>query len=146
MSRLAIGDVSRKAGTCGRESLRAAKTWVLDYMRFVPVGRELPLSQVKDDLSRYLRFAAREELVITRYGKAAGVLIGFGSDEAWFDDRLENDPRFLNRTASARASLRAGQGVRLEDVTGVFPKTPRRARTLQPAKTAPATSPTRHRA
>jgi hypothetical protein len=28
---------------------------------------------------------------------------------------LENDPRFLARIAQARASYRAGQGVRLED-------------------------------
>jgi hypothetical protein len=30
--------------------------------------------------------------------------------------RLENDPRFLGRVAQARASLRAGGGVRLEDI------------------------------
>jgi hypothetical protein len=29
---------------------------------------------------------------------------------------LENDPRFLKRIAKARASLRAGRGVPLEDV------------------------------
>jgi hypothetical protein len=53
--------------------------------------------------------------VIARHGKSAGVLIGFGSEEDWFDHRLENDPRFLDRIASARASLRAARGVRLED-------------------------------
>jgi prevent-host-death family protein len=78
--------------------------------------KEVPLSEMKDDLSRYLRMAEREEIVITRHGKAAGVLIGFGSEEEWFDYRLENDPRFLDRIASARAGLRAGRGVRLEDL------------------------------
>jgi len=78
--------------------------------------KEVALSDVKDDLSRYLRQAAREEIVITRHGKAAGVLIGFDSDDDWFDYRVENDPRFLDRIAAARASLRAGRGVRLEDV------------------------------
>ncbi len=78
--------------------------------------KTVALSEVKDDLSRYLRLAAKEELVITRHGKAAGVLIGFGSEDDWFDYRLENDPRFLDRIAAARASLRAGRGVRLEDV------------------------------
>ena len=34
---------------------------------------------------------------------------------AW-DDRLENDPRFLRRIEQARASARAGLGVRLEDI------------------------------
>ncbi len=74
------------------------------------------LSQVKDDLSRYLRRAAKEEIVITRHGRAAGVLIGFESEDDWFDYRLENDPRFTQRIAAARASLRAGRGVRLEDL------------------------------
>lgn len=32
------------------------------------------------------------------------------------DSGLENDPRFLDRIAKARASLRAGRGVRLEDI------------------------------
>jgi hypothetical protein len=54
--------------------------------------------------------------VITRHGKPAGVLIGFGSDEDWFDYRLENDPEFLRRVDRARAALRAGRGIRLEDL------------------------------
>jgi PHD/YefM family antitoxin component YafN of YafNO toxin-antitoxin module len=58
----------------------------------------------------------KEDIVITRHGQAAGVLIGFESADDWFDYRLENDPRFLSRIAAARASLRAGRGVRLEDL------------------------------
>ena len=45
--------------------------------------KEVPLAQVKDDLSRYLREAAKGEIVITRHGKPAGVLIGFRSDDDW---------------------------------------------------------------
>jgi prevent-host-death family protein len=71
---------------------------------------------VKDDLSRYLRLAETQELVITRHGKPAGVLIGFESEDDWFDYRLENDPAFQRRVEAARNSLRAGRGVRLEDV------------------------------
>jgi len=78
--------------------------------------KEVPLSEVKDDLSRNLREAEDREVVITRHGKPAGVLIGFASEDDWFDYRLENDPRFLARVEKARASLRAGRGVRLEDV------------------------------
>jgi prevent-host-death family protein len=78
--------------------------------------RKVPLSEVKDDLSRYLREAEEREIVITRHGKPAGVLIGFGSEEDWFDYRLENDPRFLRRIEEARASIRAGRGIRLEDI------------------------------
>jgi prevent-host-death family protein len=78
--------------------------------------KEVPLSEVKDDLSRYLRLAEQEGIVITRHGQAAGVLIGFASEDDWFDYRLENDPRFLSRIAAARASLRAGRGVLLEEL------------------------------
>ena len=78
--------------------------------------KEVPLSEVKDDLSRYLREAETQEIVITRHGKPAGVLIGFESEEEWFEYRLENDPRFLRRIEQARESLRAGRGVRLEDI------------------------------
>jgi len=42
--------------------------------------KKVALSEIKDDLSRYLRLAEKEEVVITRHGKPAGVLIGFGSD------------------------------------------------------------------
>ncbi len=78
--------------------------------------RRVPLSEIKDDLSRYLHEAEKQEIVITRHGKPAGVLIGFQSEDDWFDYRLENDPRFLGRVEKARRSLRAGKGVRLEDV------------------------------
>lgn len=78
--------------------------------------KEVPLSEIKDDLSRFLREAEKQEIVITRHGKPAGVLIGFESEDDWFDYRLENDPGFLQRIEQARRSLRAGRGTRLEDV------------------------------
>ena len=60
--------------------------------------------------------AETAEIVITRHGKPAGVLIGFESEDDWFDYRLEHDPRFLQRVELARSSLRAGRGVKLEDI------------------------------
>ena len=79
--------------------------------------KRVPLHVVKDDLSRYLRQAEGEQVVITRHGKPAGILIGFKSEEDWFDYRLENDARFLERIAEARRSIRAGKGTALEDVS-----------------------------
>ena len=78
--------------------------------------KEVPLSEVKNDRSHLLREAEKQEIVITRHGKPAGVLIGFKSEDDWFDYRLENDPRFLRRVEKARESLRAGCGVELEAV------------------------------
>jgi len=78
--------------------------------------KKAALSDVKDDLSKFLRLAEKEEVIITRHGKPAGVLIGFESEDDWFDYRLENDPRFLARVEAARTSLREGKGIRIEDL------------------------------
>ncbi len=78
--------------------------------------KKAALSEVKNDLSKFLRLAEKEEVVITRHGKPAGILIGFESEDDWFDYRLEHDPRFLKRVAEARESLRSGRGVKLEEV------------------------------
>jgi prevent-host-death family protein len=55
--------------------------------------RRVPLSEIKDDLSRFLQEAENEEVVITRDGKPAGVLIGFASDDDWLDYRLSKTTR-----------------------------------------------------
>lgn len=78
--------------------------------------RKVPLSEIKDQLSKYLKLANREDIIITKHGRPAGILIGFSSEDDWLDYRLEHDPRFLRRIAEARESLRAGRGTRLEDV------------------------------
>ncbi len=78
--------------------------------------KKVALSEVKDDLSKYLRLAEREEILITRHGKPAGVLVGFASEDDWFDYKLEHDPRFRRRIERARQSLREGKGVRIEDL------------------------------
>ena len=78
--------------------------------------KQVAFSEVKDDLSKYLRLAEKEEVIITRHGKPAGILIGFESEDEWFEYRLEHDPVFLQRVERARQSLRAGRGVKLEDV------------------------------
>jgi prevent-host-death family protein len=78
--------------------------------------RRVALAEVKDDLSRFLCLAESEEILITRHGKPAGVLIGFETEEDWVDYRLEHHPEFLRRVAEVRKALDEGRGVRLEDV------------------------------
>jgi prevent-host-death family protein len=90
--------------------------------------KQVALSEVKDDLSKYLRLAEGEEIVITRHGKPAGVLVGFASDDDWFDYKLENDPRFLQRIARARQSVEAGSGVKIEELAKASRPLPRRRR------------------
>lgn len=81
-----------------------------------PPVQAVALAQVKDDLSKYLRLAAQEEIVITRHGRPAGVLIGFASDDDWFEYRLEHHPEFLRRVAEARRAMRDGRGILLEEL------------------------------
>ena len=78
--------------------------------------KKVALSEAKDDLSRILRQAEKEEIIITRHGKPAGVLIGFKSEDDWFEYRIQNDVPFLSRIEAARRSLKSGQGVRIEDL------------------------------
>jgi prevent-host-death family protein len=78
--------------------------------------KQIALSQMKDDLSKYLRLAEKEEIMITRHGKPAGILIGFRSEDEWFEYKLEHDPRFLKRVEQARERFRRGEGTKLEDI------------------------------
>jgi prevent-host-death family protein len=78
--------------------------------------KKVALNEIKDDLSKYLHQAEKQDVIITRHGKPAGVLVGFASDDDWFDYRLENDPRFLRRIEQARQSLRSGRRVKLENI------------------------------
>ena len=47
--------------------------------------KQIALSEIKDDFSRFLREAASEQIVITRHGRPAGILRGFGSEDDWLD-------------------------------------------------------------
>ncbi len=71
---------------------------------------------MKNDLSRYLRQAVGDGILITRHGRPAGVLIRFADEDAWFEYRLEHHPTFLRRVAAARRAIAHGRGVPLEDV------------------------------
>lgn len=61
----------------------------------MPPMKQLALPEVKDDLSKVLRLAEKEDVIITHHGKPAGILIGFGTEDDWFDYKLHHDPRFL---------------------------------------------------
>jgi prevent-host-death family protein len=69
-----------------------------------PGVKQVPLSEIKDDLSRYLREAETQEIVITRHGKPAGVLIGFESEEDWLEYPLKTIHDFC-AGSSSRATV-----------------------------------------
>jgi prevent-host-death family protein len=78
--------------------------------------KKAALSTVKDDLSKFLRIAEKEEVVITRHGKPAAVIIGFRDEDDWFDYRLEHDEAFLKKIARARKEIRNGKFVALDEL------------------------------
>ena len=92
--------------------------------------KKVPLSEVKDHLSRYLRLAEKQQVVITRHGRPAGVLIGFESEDDWFEYKLENDPKIRSFRAGGRLTreqvhdrnaLRHEQAVSLTEAYLRFP-------------------------
>jgi prevent-host-death family protein len=78
--------------------------------------KKVALSEIRDDLPKFLRIAEGEDVLITEDGKPAGVLIGFSTEDDWLEYQLESDPRFLQRIEEARQALREGRGARLEDI------------------------------
>jgi PHD/YefM family antitoxin component YafN of YafNO toxin-antitoxin module len=70
--------------------------------------RRVALSEIKGDLSRFLREAENEKVVIARNGKPAGVRIAFGSEHEWLDYQLEETcasaPRRTRAVACGRDS------------------------------------------
>jgi prevent-host-death family protein len=84
--------------------------------------KQIALSEIKDDFSRFLREASAEQIIITRHGRPAGILVGFASEDDWLDYRLENDPGFLDRIAAARDAIRAGSGVKIADLKEALKK------------------------
>lgn len=78
--------------------------------------KQVALAEVKDHFSQYLRQAETDQIVITKHGKPAGVLIGFETEDDWFEYKLENDPRFLKRIAEARASFQSAKGIPWEEI------------------------------
>lgn len=77
---------------------------------------QVPLYEVKNDLSRYLRLAEKEDVIITRHGVPAGILIGFADADEWWEEALLRHPQFQQRIAQARQSARAGKGVTIEQL------------------------------
>ena len=74
------------------------------------------MTEAKNDICALIREAEKEEVIVTRHGKPAAVIIGFSDDDAWFDYRLEHDEAFLKRIAKARDQIRRGEFVSLDQL------------------------------
>lgn len=77
---------------------------------------QVPLDTVKKDLPQYLRIAEQEDVIITRHGVPAGILIGFKESEDWWEDALLQNPHFQERIAQARQNTRDGRRFSIESL------------------------------
>ena len=81
----------------------------------VPLSK-VPLSEVKDNFSEFIRRAGKEEIVVTVHGRPAAVIIGFEEEDDWLEYRLLNDERFLARVAESRRQYDEGKYKALADL------------------------------
>ena len=73
------------------------------------------VADIKAHLSAYLRAAARGPVVVTKSGKAAGVLLAIDNEEELERLVLAYSPRLRTILDAARERIRAGAGIRHED-------------------------------
>lgn len=78
---------------------------------------KVPLTEVKDNFSEFIRRAGKEEIVVTIHGRPAAVIIGFEDEDDWLEYRLLNDERFQARLAESRQQYQEGKYKTLEELS-----------------------------
>ena len=74
------------------------------------------MTEAKNDICAIIREAEKDQVLITRHGKPAAVIIAFHDEDDWFDYRLEHDETFLRKIAKARAQIKKGEFVTLDEL------------------------------
>ena len=64
--------------------------------------KKVKLAEFKDHLSEYVKEAGAVDIVVTRHGRPAAVLIGFETEEDWIAYQAQSDPEFEQRMDEAR--------------------------------------------
>jgi prevent-host-death family protein len=82
--------------------------------------RQVPIDEIKNDLSGYLQVAETESVIITRDGQPVGILIGLEDTEDWWEELLLREPRFNTEIAQARQSLKQGKGISIEELRAKY--------------------------
>jgi prevent-host-death family protein len=75
-----------------------------------------PLTEMKDNLSAYVKKAARQDIIITSHGRHVAVLTGFANEDEYLEYRLLNDPRFQAIVRRSRQEAREGKVTPLADL------------------------------
>ncbi len=75
---------------------------------------KIPVARVKDNFSKILKRARKEDVVVTVHGRPAAVIIGFEDEDDWLEYRLLADEKFLARVAESRSQYKEGRYRTLE--------------------------------
>ena len=78
---------------------------------------KVPLSEVRDHLSEFVKKAEQEEIVVTVHGRPAAVIIGFEDEDDWLEYQLLRNESFRARVAEAREQYQAGRYKKLEELS-----------------------------
>ena len=73
-------------------------------------------SELKDNLSSFVKQAADEDIFITNHGKAVAVLKGFEDEDDYLEYRLLNDPKFQKIVEQSRSDYKEGKVTKIEDL------------------------------
>lgn len=82
------------------------------------------VAELKARLNAYLRASRTGPVVVTRNGKAVGVLIGIDDEEEIERLLLSYSPRLQAILAAARRQIRRGRGVRHKDFWEAVERSP----------------------
>jgi prevent-host-death family protein len=77
---------------------------------------KVPLSEIKNNLSKFIRKAGSEDIVVTIHGRPAAVIIGFEDEDDWLDWLLLHDEAFMERMAESMRQYHGGEYVTLDAV------------------------------
>ena len=77
---------------------------------------KVPLSEIKNNLSKFIRKAGSEDIVVTIHGRPAAVIIGFEDEDDWLDWLLLHDEAFMERMAESMRQYHRGEHVTLDEL------------------------------
>ena len=75
---------------------------------------KVPFSEIKNNLSQFIRKAGSEDVVVTIHGRPAAVIIGFEDEDDWLDWLLLHDEAFMERMAESMRQYYRGEYVTLD--------------------------------
>lgn len=81
---------------------------------------QVPLKMMKDDLSKYVEMSTGQDIIITKHGVPAAILIGVSDPAEVWEQMLIQDTRFKKRIARARQSAKEGRTFSLDQIREEF--------------------------